>query len=105
MGGREDVSYYVTTCRLWKEKCVECGVDESVLKSSARRRPSGAITNNQWKQVCAWLCAFACLSVCLYIAFVRLFKIVSLVRFWPNVTLFRLVVLANWHLVACRQSA
>lgn len=35
---------------LWKEKCTECGVDESVLKSSSRR-PSGAITNNQWKQM------------------------------------------------------
>ena len=38
-------------CRLWKEKCKECGIDETYLKSVTRRRPSGAIISNPWKSV------------------------------------------------------
>lgn len=34
---------------LWKEKCKECGIDETYLKSVTRRRPSGAIISNPWK--------------------------------------------------------
>lgn len=37
--------------RLWKEKCRECGIDESILKSLLRHRPSGAIVSNPWKLV------------------------------------------------------
>lgn len=36
---------------LWKEKCRECGINESYLQASARRRPSGTIINNPWKQM------------------------------------------------------
>jgi len=47
------------TYSLWKEKCRECGIDESILKASTRR-PSGAIICNPWKQVCTSHCTLVC---------------------------------------------
>lgn len=37
-------------CVLWREKCNECGIEESYLKASSRR-PSGTIICNPWKQM------------------------------------------------------
>ena len=57
MNGREEGDQFIfvlisfaSLYRLWKEKCLESAIDESILKSSPKR-PSGAITSNQWKQV------------------------------------------------------
>ena len=44
------------THSLWKEKCRECGIDESIFKTSAGRRPPRAIVCNPWKQVHTLYC-------------------------------------------------